>query len=107
MCPSGAVWVDNGCIPSQSATFFCNADGQQDACSAGSLCLHHNCYISCETPNDAACDNLPTFNVCKDVTTASGPHSVCGSDQNLGDECDPTLGMTCSSGKVCLDGYCK
>jgi hypothetical protein len=106
-CPNGSIWVDNGCLPSQSATFFCNADGQQDACSQGSVCLHHNCYISCESPNDTACDNLPSFNVCKEVTTASGMHRVCGSNQNLGSECDPTLGNACSAGDVCVDGYCK
>jgi hypothetical protein len=106
-CPAGTVWVENGCVPDQAATFFCNADGQQGACSAGSICLHHNCYISCESPNDNACQNLPSFNVCKVVATSSGTHKVCGSNQNLGGECDPTLGQDCSNGKVCLDGYCK
>lgn len=106
-CPAGSVWVDNGCIPTQSATFFCIVDGQQDSCAAGSLCLHHNCYVSCEPPDQTACDNLGTFNVCKDVTTVSGAHKVCGSNQNLGSDCDPTLGAACSGGKACIDGYCK
>jgi hypothetical protein len=106
-CPAGTVWVENGCVPDQAAEFFCNADGQQDKCSLGSICLHHNCYISCEPPNDNACNNLPSFNVCKTVATSSGSHKVCGSNQNLGSECDPTLGQDCPSGQVCLDGYCK
>lgn len=108
MCGGGGVWVENGCLPDQGATFFCNADGQQDKCAAGSVCLHHNCYISCEAPNDNACDNLPSFNVCKTVATSSGSHKVCGSNQNLGGQCDPTLGQSCpNASQVCLDGYCK
>jgi hypothetical protein len=108
MCPKDHVWVANGCIPTQSATFFCNADGQQDSCAAGSVCLHHNCYLSCEAPNPTtSCDNLPSFNVCKEVTTSSGAHKVCGSNQNLGSECDPTLGSVCSGNKACIDGFCK
>jgi hypothetical protein len=106
-CPSGTVWVENGCVPDQAATFFCNADGQQDMCAVGSVCLHHNCYLSCESPNEAACDNLPSFNVCKTVATMSGVHKVCGSNQNLGGECDPTMGQDCPNGQVCIDGFCK
>ncbi len=106
-CPPGDVWVENGCIPSQSASFICNVDGQQDACAAGSLCLHHSCYISCEPPNQSACVNLPSFNQCKAVTTSSGAHEVCGSNDNLGGECDPTAGLACAAGKICIDGFCK
>ncbi|MFO0547645.1 MAG: hypothetical protein U0271_04605 [Polyangiaceae bacterium] len=108
-CGAGEVWVQNGCIPSQSAIFVCNVDGQQDACAAGSLCLHHSCYISCAAPNDMACSALPDFNVCKSVTTVSGDHPVCGSDQNLGSECDPTgaTGVACNAGLICIDGFCR
>jgi hypothetical protein len=106
-CPAGEVWVENGCISNQSATFTCTVDGTQDACASGSVCLHHSCYISCEPPNQTACDNLPSFNVCKDVTTSSGNHQVCGSDENLGGECDPTAGLECGAGKICIDGFCK
>jgi hypothetical protein len=107
LCAPGTVWVNNGCIPDQSAIFVCTVDGAQDVCAAGSMCLHHSCYISCETPNDTACDGLPEFDQCKDVTTPSGPHSVCGSADNLGDECDPTAGIGCGAGFICIDGYCK
>jgi hypothetical protein len=106
-CPLGDVWVENGCIPGQSASFVCNQDGVQDACAAGSICLHHNCYLSCAPPNAAVCDNFSPFNICKTVTTVSGNHQVCGSDSNLGNECDPTAGIACSPGKICIDGYCK
>lgn len=105
-CATGD-WVENGCIPTQKATFICKADGQQDVCAAGSLCLHHACYISCAAPNQTACNNLPTFNVCKPVTTQSGAHDVCGSNQNLGGECDPTVANSCGAGKLCIDGFCK
>lgn len=106
-CPPGEVWVENGCIPNQSASFVCNQDGVQDACAAGSICLHHACYISCAPPNDMACNNLASFKVCKSVTTSSGVHQVCGSNDNLGSECDPTAGLACAAGKICIDGFCK
>jgi hypothetical protein len=103
---AGTVWVENGCLPTEKATFKCSGDGVQDACAAGSVCLHHGCYIACSA-NPAICpNNLP---VCKSVTTASGAHEVCGSTQNLGGECDPTASppKPCDQGKVCIDGFCK
>jgi hypothetical protein len=106
-CAPGESWVENGCIPSQGASFLCSVDGQQDACASGSICLHHSCYISCAAPNQSTCDNLPSFDVCKSVTTTSGAHDVCGSNQNLGGECDPTAGKECAAGKICIDGFCK
>jgi hypothetical protein len=108
-CDPGDVWVQNGCIPSQSATFVCGTDGAQDVCAMGSICLHHSCYISCDpAQNPNACTNLASFNQCKGVTTSSGPHNVCGSNQNLGTDCDPTdPAKACQAGKVCIDGFCK
>jgi hypothetical protein len=107
-CPAGEVWVENGCIPSQSASFVCKTDGAQDACASGSICLHHSCYISCDAPNQSACNNQPSsLDVCKSVTTSSGAHNVCGSNNNLGGECDPTAGKNCQAGKICIDGFCK
>jgi hypothetical protein len=101
------VWVENGCIPSQTPSFICTTDGMQDACAMDSVCLHHNCYLSCEDPNAAVCDSFPPFTICKTVTTSSGDHKVCGSDDNLGNECDPTAGLACAPGKICIDGFCK
>ena len=107
-CPTGQVCVANGCIPDQQPKFDCTVDGQQDVCASSSICLHHHCYISCEGANANACDfNPPDLNVCKTVTTSSGSHQICGSNSNLGTECDPTLGPACSSGKFCIDGFCK
>lgn len=105
VCVEG-VWVENGCIPNQTATFTCQVDGSQDICANGSICLHHSCYISCEQ-NPTTCDNLPSFNLCKAVTTTSGAHQVCGSDDNLGNECDPTASLACGAGDICVDGFCK
>src|SRR5262249_49284546 len=67
-CPAGRDWSDNGCIPSQNATFICTTDGAQDVCANGSICLHHACYISC-AGNPSVCTNQPTLNQCKGVTT--------------------------------------
>ena len=106
-CDVGFVWVQNGCIPDQHASFVCTIDGQQDACANGSLCLHHSCYISCALPNPNVCSSLPSFNQCKGVTTSSGAHQVCGSSTNLGGQCDPTAGLACSPGLICIDGFCK
>jgi hypothetical protein len=102
----GTVWVENGCVPTEKATFKCSGDGVQDACAAGSLCLHHGCYIGCAADPAICPNNLP---VCKDVTTASGTQKVCGSTQTLGGECDLTASppKTCGAGKVCIDGFCK
>lgn len=105
-CDTGSVWVENGCIPNQSATFVCSIDGTQDVCAAGSLCLHHSCFISCEPPNQNACSGLPDFNQCKSVNTTSGAHSVCGSSDNLGGQCDPTAGQECGGALICIDGFC-
>lgn len=109
MCPPGDVWQENGCIPNQAPTFTCVVDGMKDSCATGSICLHHSCFISCDPPMDMACNNQPTgLNTCKPVTSSSGMHSVCGSAQNLGGECDPTSGVMCAgAGQVCIDGFCK
>jgi hypothetical protein len=107
-CGGGLVCVDGGCIPNQQPNFVCNADGAQDACTAGSICLHHSCYIACSADAGAnTCLGADRYNVCKQVTTSSGTHSVCGSSTNLGSDCDPTVGKNCSAGAICIDGYCR
>lgn len=114
-CPSGDAWVQNGCISDQAAQFTCKTDGEvgvanppAGVCLAGSICLHHSCYVSCDatqTPN--ACTNQPTINKCKSVTTTSGDHSVCGTSSTLGGQCGVDSGKSCSSGQICIDGFCK
>lgn len=107
-CPAGLVCVDGGCTPDQQPVFTCATDGVQDKCQAGSVCLRHSCYISCDADAGAsACKSADKFNVCKSVTTSSGAHSVCGSDSNLGTDCDPTQGKNCASPLICIDGFCK
>jgi len=107
-CGGGDVWAENGCIPNQGATFTCQLDGQQDVCLEGSICLHHSCYISCDAPNGTACQAQPTLNVCKPVEDGSATYNVCGTDQNLGNECGAGAPVAaCSGGKVCIDGFCK
>jgi hypothetical protein len=107
-CSGGLVCVDGGCMPNQQPTFVCSVDGQQDSCAAGSICLHHNCYISCNPEAGAsACMDADQFNICKQVSTSTGTYNVCGSSANLGNQCDPTQGMNCPNGAVCIDGYCR
>ena len=86
--------------------FTCAADGTGTGCAAGSVCIRHSCYIQCDPNATDACKSADRFNICKSVTTTS-TYSVCGSDTNLGDECDPTQGKNCTQPMVCIDGYCK
>ena len=107
-CTGGLVCVDGGCIPNQQPNFVCNTDGVQDLCTAGSICLHHNCYIGCNPEAGAsACMNAVQFNICKQVSTSTGTYNVCGSASNLGNQCDPTQGHNCASPQICIDGYCR
>jgi hypothetical protein len=107
-CAAGLVCVDGGCTPDQQPVFTCAADGAQDKCAVGSLCLRHSCYITCDADAGAdACKSADKFNVCKSVTTSSGAHSVCGSDTNLGTDCDVTQGKNCASPLICIDGFCR
>jgi hypothetical protein len=104
-CSEHFVCVANGCVPDQNPSFLCDVDGTQDVCSAGSICLHHSCYITC-TPNPDSCaTHPPDLNQCKSTTSSSGSYHVCGSSTNLGDECDPS--SPCSGVKVCIDGFCR
>lgn len=112
-CPAGQVCVGGGCVQDDRPIFFCDAsgtaDGTQDVCAAGSICLHHNCYLACTGTGDTTSCSEPAYPVCKSVTTSSGQHYVCGSSTNLGSECDPTATppITCATGKFCIDGFCK
>ncbi len=104
-CGNGLVCVNGGCMPNEKPNFLCNVEGTQDACASGSICIRHDCYISCQT-NANACATADQFNLCKTVTTQSGSYQVCGSSTNLGSDCDPTIGKNCPSNGVCIDGYC-
>lgn len=105
-CGTGLVCVNGGCMPSEKPNFVCQTEGVQDACASGSICLRHNCYISCQS-NPNACATADQFNICKTVTTQTGSYQVCGSSTNLGSDCDPTIGKNCPGTGVCIDGYCK
>ncbi len=104
-CSGGLVCVNGGCMPNELPNFVCTTDGVQDVCAAGSICLRHDCYISCGS-NPNACQTADQFNVCKTVTTETGSYQVCGSNSNLGSDCDPTIGKNCPNAGVCIDGYC-
>lgn len=107
-CKPGLVCVDGGCMPDQRPIFTCEGDGARDKCAEGSICLHRSCYIACAADAGAsACLGADTFNVCKPVSTASGTFSVCGSNSNLGTECDVTQGVGCANPKICIDGFCR
>jgi hypothetical protein len=106
-CPAGLVCVDGGCTPDEKPVFTCDQDGVQDKCQPGSICLRRSCYIACDGDAGNACATADKFNVCKQVTTGSGTHSVCGSDENLGTDCDPTQNKNCDSPLICIDGFCR
>ena len=112
-CSGSLICVDGGCMPDQKPRFVCQTDGASGtgstgSCALGSVCLHHSCYIACDRDaGTTACRASDQLNVCKQVTSASGTYAVCGSDTNLGSECDLTLGKPCLAGRVCIDGTCK
>jgi hypothetical protein len=116
-CPTpGDVWTENGCIPNQSATFTCTMEGQLGSgsgvpgvsCAAGSICLHNDCWISCDSPNQSACSTQPLLSQCKPVTSSGSTYHVCGTAANLGNQCGAGANnMTCSGNFICIDGSCK
>ncbi len=105
-CSNGLVCINGGCMPNQKPNFICNTEGVQDNCAAGSICLRHECYISCSPSDPNACKTADQFNICKSVTTSTGTYNVCGSSTNLGNQCDPTQGLNCPNSGICIDGYC-
>jgi hypothetical protein len=110
------VWTENGCVPNQGATFTCTQEGQLGSgsgvpgvsCGQGSICLHNDCWISCDAPNQTACTTQPTLNQCKPVTSSGKTYNVCGTAANLGTQCGAGANnMTCSGSFICIDGSCK
>ncbi len=108
-CPAGLRCVGNGCVPDGSAAnAVCAKDGQQDACNAGSICLHHACYLACtKTPTDSCAPQPIGLNVCGDVATATGKYQICGASTAFGSECDVSASVACTAPKVCIDGTCR
>ncbi len=102
-CPAGFAWMQNGCVPDQSAQIQCAVEGTQDACAVGSVCLHHGCYSSCAPQNAGLCAD-PAFALCKTMSTQFGTVDVCGAADNLGGKCAP--GSLCVAGEMCIDGLC-
>jgi hypothetical protein len=110
-CPAaGQLCVNGGCIPDEKALFTCTNDGSEgppaNACAAGSICLHHDCYVDCAGASEGgvACASNQT---CKQVKIVKGTYSVCGGATNLGSDCDPQSGLACASAKTCVDDYCR
>jgi len=106
-CASGEVWVDNGCLPDQGATFSCTEEGAQSDCANGLVCVHRTCFVPCEPPDEEACDVIPGFELCKQVPAETGEYALCGAEDHLGGECDPTRGIDCDADLVCVDGTCR
>jgi len=106
-CAPGLVCIDGGCTPDEKPSFTCAADGEGTGCLSGSLCIRHSCYVKCDAAVPDSCKTVDKFNICKSVTTLQTTYNVCGSDTNLGTECDPTQNNACAQALVCIDGYCK
>ncbi len=112
MCPRGLVCRLGGCVVDEVPSFVCSVTGEQGdgtpgKCASGSICLRGSCYISCDSDAANSCIQADEFNVCKPVTTGGETYSVCGTDDNLGTECDVANGRMCPEATdVCVDGYC-
>jgi hypothetical protein len=111
-CAAGLVCIDGGCTVDERPVFSCTTDGQlgtgaPGTCAVASICLRKSCYIACDPASADACKTADQFNQCKQVTTASGPHDVCGSTSNLGGECDIAASKLCAGSQVCIDGFCR
>jgi hypothetical protein len=111
-CPAGLIAINGGCIPDESAAFACTNIGNQGAlastCEANSVCLHGDCYASCNTDGGTCAAGES----CKPVTTQVGGalnvYYVCAAANTMGSECDPALGLNCPNElESCINGYCK
>lgn len=113
VCPTaGQVCVNGGCLADQHATFNCTNDGQggmpANTCSAGAICIHHDCVPGCGGDGGASCAPLPNEpTACESITIETGTYSICAAAGTEGSQCDPAQGHYCSGGQVCVDGNCK
>jgi hypothetical protein len=107
-CPGGQVCVNGGCIPDQQAQFTCQNDGNlgtlASTCDPSSICLHGDCYPSCDVDGGAC---AAPGQACKAVTIPKGTYDVCATATTLGSDCNPAVGNYCASPGVCIDGYCR
>ncbi|WP_394828744.1 hypothetical protein [Pendulispora albinea] len=103
--PIDAGPAPDASVPDAGPPPQCTRDGEQDTCLAGSICLHHNCYLNCSPSDPKACKGADRYNICKAVTATTGTYNVCSATSNPGTECDTT--KPCLSPNVCIDGYCK
>jgi hypothetical protein len=109
-CGNGLVCVGGGCIPDQFPKVTCLTegrlgDGSLGECAAGLLCVNHACYVPCDA-DAGACSDAGAAAVCKRVGPANHDYLVCGSNTNLGSECNPPLRQWCNAPHVCVDGFC-
>jgi hypothetical protein len=111
-CGAGLICVNDGCVPDTRPVFSCSVNGEigngaPGKCAVGSVCLRKSCYISCDPQNVDSCKSADKFNKCKTVPVAASSVNVCGSDENLGNECNLQENKPCSAGAICIDGFCK
>jgi hypothetical protein len=107
-CANGAGrCVDNGCVPDEKPTHQCDGAGTAAGCSAGQICLHGHCYVSCDSPNQTACAAQAATPLCKTVKLGATSYAICGTTQTLGAECDISAGLACTGAKTCVDGFCR
>jgi hypothetical protein len=104
-CSQGLICVGGGCIADEKPVFVCDKEGEQGACSTGSVCLRHSCYIGCDPNSANACKTSDQFNKCKPVASSGKSYNICGSETNFGTDCGPE--KACASGLVCIDGFCR
>jgi hypothetical protein len=108
-CGAGAgagTCVDNGCVPVAKVVVQCDGEGTPAGCAAGSICLHHHCYVSCAA-DAGGCSAQSSAPVCKMVSVAATSYAVCGTTETLGSECDLSASKPCTDGKTCIDGFCR
>jgi len=102
----GATGGAGGTTTTTTAAPACTLEGQQGECAQGSICLHNLCWISCDAPNQNACDQQVTLNTCQIAIDQNKTlHSVCDLG-TTGTECS-IPSQLCTGGLDCINGYCR